>query len=155
MEFIREEQEIALSQLYETAKNLKDGAARYVQMLAVNKDNSIDMVYSFMDSGRLIDYNVHDIPKNGHVSSISDLFFEAFVCENEISELFGLHFDGLLLDFKGKFYSPATEAPMTVISPEELARREKEAKIKAAMEAKKKKAEEETSKKEKQEGGVG
>ena len=41
-----------------------------------------------------------------------------------------------MLDFAGKFYALSEEKPMTVISAEELARREKEAKIAAAKAAK-------------------
>ncbi len=163
MEFSNVEKTLAKCDIYSEAKRLQSEGARYVQILAVNKDDTIDLVYSFMIDGALTDYNVRDVEKSGHLSSISDLYFEAFVCENEISELFGLSFDGLVLDFKGNLYCPGSDAPMTVISPEELARREKEAKIKAALEAKKKKEEKESKKSEdtssdtnvgEQEGGV-
>ncbi len=139
MQFSNTEKNLAIDEIYNCAKDQKNSGARYVQILAVNNDESIDLVYSYMQEDELVDYNVRDVPKGGHLSSITDLYFEAFVCENEISELFGLTFDNLVLDFKGNLYCPGSDAPMTIISPEELARREKEAKIKAALEAKKKK----------------
>lgn len=51
--------------------------------------------------------------------------------------MWNIHFEGIAIDFKGTFYNVAVDAPMTVISPEVLERREKQAKIEAAMAAKK------------------
>lgn len=51
--------------------------------------------------------------------------------------MFNINFDGIAIDFKGNFYVTSVEAPMTIISPEVLERREKQAKIEAAMAAKK------------------
>lgn len=113
---------------------------RYVQILAVNKEDGVDLVYSYMKDGYLDNMVVHDVPRGAHVPSISDVFLEAFVCENEIHDLFGVSIDGIAIDFLGNFYQLSTEKPMTIISPEQLAEREKQRKIaaaKAAKEAKK------------------
>ena len=133
MEFKQTYTTLDLNKIHDNAKTLKDEGARYVQILAVNYDDAIDLVYTFMSKdGELKDFNIDGISKDAKVESISDLYFEAFVCENEIHDLFGLTFENLKLDFAGKFYSLSEEKPMTVISPAELARREKEAKIAAA-----------------------
>lgn len=111
-----------------------------MQILAVNKDDGVDLVYSYMKDGYLDNMVVHDVPRGAHVPSISDVFLEAFVCENEIHDLFGVSIDGIAIDFLGNFYQLSTEKPMTIISPEQLAEREKQRKIaaaKAAKEAKK------------------
>lgn len=121
----------------EAERRLADGW-RYVQILAVNLDAGADVVYSYMKDGELCNLTVENVPRDGHLQSISDLYLEAFVCENEIHDLFGISFDGLKIDFLGNFYRLSSEYPMTIISPEQLARREKEAKAKAAAEAKKK-----------------
>lgn len=109
---------------------------RYVQILAVNKDEGVDLVFSYMRDGLLENLVVSDVARDAHVDSISDVFFESFVCENEIHDLFGVTFDGLVLDFLGNFYRLSTEKPMTIISPEQLAEREKQRKIAAAKAAK-------------------
>ena len=133
MEFKQNYTPLKLEDIHSKATELKEQGARYVQILAVNYDDVIDLVYTFMmPSGELKDFNVDGLPKDAKVESITDLYFEAFVCENEIHDLFGLTFSNLQLDFAGKFYSLAEEKPMTIISPDELARREKEAKIAAA-----------------------
>ncbi len=133
MEFKQNYTPLSLEKIHENAKSLKNEGARYVQILAVNYDETVDLVYTFMTrEGELKDFNVDGLKKDANVQSITDLFFEAFVCENEIHDLFGLSFDNLKLDFAGNFYTLSEDRPMTVISPEELARREKEAKIAAA-----------------------
>lgn len=117
---------------------------RYVQTLAVNKDDGVDLVYAYMDmsTGKLVNLVVSDVAHGATVSSITEAFFEAFVFENEIHDLFGITFDGLALDFNGNFYRLASDKPMTVISPEQLAEREKQRKIAAAKAAKAAKAKE-------------
>ena len=137
MEFKQNYTPLEASKIHEVATQMHEAENRYVQILAINYDDCIDLVYTFMTKdGELKDYNVNGLAKDAAVDSISDLFFEAFVCENEIHDLFGITFNDLKLDFAGKFYAVSEDKPMTVISAEELARREKEAKIAAAKAAK-------------------
>ncbi len=136
MRFTSEFDAIATSDIHATAQARKADGWRYVQILAINKDDGADLVYSFMKDGRLDNLVVSDVPRGAHIPSISDIFLEAFVCENEIHDLFGVNFDGIAIDFKGNFYRVAGEAPMAIISPEKLAEREKQRKIEAAKAAK-------------------
>ena len=140
MEFKQGFSPLAPDAVHAEAQRRRDEGWRYVQMLAVNRDESADVIYSYMREGDLENLVVEAVPRDGALDSISDVFLEAFVCENEIHDLFGIAFPGLAIDFKGNFYRLSTEKPMTIISPEQLARREKEAKAKAAAEAKKAKA---------------
>lgn len=139
MEFKRSHIEISADNILSDAKERKASGWRYVQILAVFKDDKIDLVYSYMKEGLLEDVLVYANKKGDTLQSISCEYLEAFVCENEINDLYGIHFDNLKIDFKGNFYALSEDQPMTVISAVELKRREKEAKIKAALEAKKKK----------------
>ncbi len=56
------------------------------------------------------------------VPSITDLFLEAFVFENEIHDLFGVDIKDIAIDFGG-ISTSWRRRPMTVISPEQLAAR--------------------------------
>lgn len=136
MHFSSDFKPLLLEEVHEEAKKRLDGKWRYVQMLAVNKDDGADVIYSYMKDGELDNLVVSDVPRDAHIQSITDLYLEAFVCENEICDLFGIKFDGLAIDFLGNFYKLSTEKPMTIISPEQLAEREKQAKIAAAKAAK-------------------
>ena len=129
MGFSTEFRTLAVQSLHEDAASRKDEGWRYVQMLAVNNDDSIDLVYSYMKDGLLDNAVIEALPKDAEVPSITDLYLEAFVCENEIHDLFGITFKGLAIDFLGNFYRVSTDVPMTIISPEQLAEREKQRKL--------------------------
>lgn len=129
MGFSTEFRTLATASLHEDAQARKDGGWRYVQMLAVNNEDSVDLIYSYMKDGCLDNAVVESLPKDAVVPSITDLYLEAFVCENEIHDLFGITFDGLAIDFEGNFYRVSTETPMTIISPEKLAEQEKQRKL--------------------------
>ncbi len=129
MGFSTEFRTLAVQSLQEDAASRKDEGWRYVQMLAVNNDDSVDLVYSYMKDGLLDNVVIEALPKYAEVPSITDLYLEAFVCENEIHDLFGITFKGLAIDFLGNFYRVSTDVPMTIISPEKLAEREKQRKL--------------------------
>lgn len=120
---------LAASDVHADAAARKADGWRYVQMLAVNNEDSVDVVYSYMKDGLLDNAVVEALPRDARLASITDVYLEAFVCENEIHDLFGIPFDGLAIDFLGNFYRLSTEVPMTIISPEKLAEQEKQRKL--------------------------
>lgn len=126
--------------IHDDAKKRHDEGWRYVQILAVNKDDGVDLVYSYMLDGELDNVVISDVARDAVIPSISDIFLEAFVCENEIHDLFGVRFEGIAIDFLGNFYRVSEEYPMTIITPEQLAAREKARKVAAAKAAKEAKA---------------
>ena len=109
---------------------------RFVQLLAVVTDGGFDLVYSFMKDGVLENYTIQDVTKDTAVPSITDQFLAAFVFENEVHDLFGINVKGIAIDFGGTFYQLSQKEPMTIISPEQKAAREKAAKVAAAKAAK-------------------
>ncbi|MBQ9955609.1 MAG: NADH-quinone oxidoreductase subunit C [Eggerthellaceae bacterium] len=129
---------IPLSELKACAQARKAEGSRYVQTLAVNTEAGVDIVYSFMLGDRMSNYKLVAVKESDVVPSITDEFLAAFIWENEIHDLFGITFEGISIDFGGKFYNVAVDKPMTVISPAQLAAREKAAKLAAAKAAKEK-----------------
>lgn len=127
---------IERSEIHGIARQRKAEGWRYVQTLAVNTPDGIDVLYTFMLDGVVENLTIPAVGKDDAIKSITDVFLEAFVWENEIHDLFGVTFDGVAIDFAGAFYSLAEKEPMTVISPEKLAAREKAEKIAAAKAAK-------------------
>lgn len=140
---------LALDQLLDTCKEYKEKGYRLDQLLPkLERDDTITMIYTFVMGEEIVNFKIGGIIKNETVvPSVTELFIAAFVFENEAHELYGVNIEGNVLDFKGNFYKfpEGIEAPMTIISPEQLAAREKAAKIaaaKAAREAKAKAAKE-------------
>ena len=107
---------------------------RFVQVLAARTDEGCDLIYSFMKDGVLENTTVKGLTKDDVIPSVSDKFLAAFVFENEAHDLFGLNIKGIAIDFGGRFYDLAIEEPMTIISPEQKAARDK-AKAAAAAKA--------------------
>ena len=128
-------EELPLAGVHDLAAARHADGWRYVQILAVNTEEGIDLVYSYMKDGHLANFNVSGVKQTDVVPSITDLYLEAFVCENEIHDLFDVAISDIAIDFGGMFYQLAEKAPMTVVSPEQLAAREKAKKIAAAKAA--------------------
>ena len=130
---------IKLDELVDLAKQKKEDGYRLVQILCVFNDPGIDVLYSFVKDGNLENYTIKNLdPASDVLPSVTPYFLSAFPYENEANDLFGLKVEGNLIDFAGGFYQVAMDTPMTVISPEQKAAKEKAAKIAAAKAAKEK-----------------
>ena len=135
---------IPLDKLIDTCKERKNEGYRLAQLCPkLERDDSITLIYTFVKESEMINYKVSGIKKGvTEVPSVTELFIAAFVFENEAHDLFGVNVVGNLIDFQGKFYSFAegVEAPMPIVTPAQLAAREKAAKLAAAKAARAAKA---------------
>lgn len=134
--------DLPLEELLTRVQTLKHEGVRFVQMCAETTEQGIDLLYTFYDetTQNALNLCVYGIDESSRVPSIQGLYFAAFSYENETHDLYGVRFANMKLDFGGHFFNLAETAPMTVISPEQRAAREKAAKLKAAQEAKAAKA---------------
>lgn len=134
--------ETPLSDLLMRVQTLKHDGVRFVQMCAEkDSQDNIDLLYTFYDETMENALNlVVPLKPGDKVPSIQEMYFAAFSYENETHDLYGVRFINMKLDFGGHFFNLAAESPMTIISPEQRAAREKAAKVKAAQEAKAAKA---------------
>lgn len=141
---------IPLDKLIDTCKERKNEGYRLAQLCPkLERDDSITLIYTFVKESEMINYKVSGIKKGvTEVPSVTELFIAAFVFENEAHDLFGVNVVGNLIDFQGKFYSFAegVEAPMTIVTPAQLAAREKAAKLAAAKAARVAKAKQKDAK---------
>lgn len=141
---------ISLDKLIDTCKERKNEGYRLAQLCPkLERDDSITLIYTFVKESEMINYKVSGIKKGvTEVPSVTELFIAAFVFENEAHDLFGVNVVGNLIDFQGKFYSFAegVEAPMTIVTPAQLAAREKATKLAAAKAARAAKAKQKDAK---------
>ena len=87
----------------EVAK-LKVQGYRLVTLSCTELDASqVDILYHF-DKGLSLKHLRLTAAKTIPVPSISPVFFAALLIENEIQDLFGLRFEGLVVDFQGALY---------------------------------------------------
>lgn len=130
--------DVPLEELLTRVQTLKHEGMRFVQMCAETTEQGIDLLYTFYDETRehALNLCVYGIDAESRVPSIQGLYFAAFSYENETHDLYGVRFINMKLDFGGHFFNVATSEPMTIITPEIKAEREKLAKKKALAAAK-------------------
>ena len=145
---------VGIDELLPHVQALKGAGARFVQMYAERcvDDGSYRLVYTFINvraaqehiaqdgSYAIENLVVEGIDQFQEIPSISSYYPAVFPFENEAHDLFGLAITDMQIDFKGFFYQVSTAEPMSVITPEVKAAREKAMKVRAAAEAKARKA---------------
>ena len=145
---------VAIDELLAHVQALKGAGARFVQMHAERcvDDGSYRLVYTFINVraaqeqiARDGNYAIENLVVEGidqyqEIPSISSYYPAVFPFENEAHDLFGLAITDMQIDFRGFFYQVSTAEPMSVITPEVKAAREKAMKVRAAAEAKARKA---------------
>lgn len=145
---------VGIDELLSHVQALKGVGARFVQMHAERNvdDGSYRLVYTFINvraaqehiaqdgSYAIENLVVEGIDQYQEIPSISSYYPAVFPFENEVHDLFGLAITDMQIDFKGFFYQVSTAGPMSVITPEVKAAREKAMKVRAAAEAKTRKA---------------
>lgn len=145
---------VAIDELLAHVQALKGAGARFVQMHAERcvDDGSYRLVYTFINvraaqehiaqdgSYAIENLVVEGIDQYQEIPSISSYYPVVFPFENEAHDLFGLAITDMQVDFNGFFYQVSTAEPMSVITPEVKAAREKAMKVRAAAEAKARKA---------------
>ncbi len=137
--------DIPLSELLTRVQTLKHQGFRFIQLCAESTAAGIDLLYTFYDEtcDNALNLCVYGIDHDSEVPSIQGLYFAAFSYENETHDLYGVNFINMQLNFGGNFFNVACDEPMTIITPEMKAEREKLAKQQAAAAAKARKAAEE------------
>lgn len=145
---------VGIDELLPHVQALKGFGARFVQMHAERcvDDGSYRLVYTFINVRAAREHIAQDgnyaienlmvegIDQYQEIPSISSYYPAVFPFENEAHDLFGLAITDMQVDFNGFFYQVSTAKPMSVITPEVKAAREKAMKVRAAAEAKARKA---------------
>lgn len=159
MQMAQHFEDISIDDILSVAEREHEAHSRFVQVLCINGEEGIDLVYSYQktaDQGYAVhNYCVHGVKPETHIPSVTKFYLVAFPFENEAHDLFGVQVDDIAIDFKGGFYKVAMDKPMTVISPVQKAAREKAAKLAAAKAAKAAKAAQEATSKAKAVAGEG
>ncbi|MDR1357887.1 MAG: NADH-quinone oxidoreductase subunit C [Coriobacteriales bacterium] len=104
---------------------------RLANLCGSSVDDKVELLYSFAQGPEL--ENLRMLVDNGQkIPAVSPLYPNAFVFENEASELYGVVFEGGLVDYGGRFYSPSVPTPM---NPASLPAQEYLASARAAADA--------------------
>jgi ech hydrogenase subunit D len=102
--------EIDLSSLFGQVESFKNEGYRLVQMHCTRIEDTFEINYSFekdlvFKTLRIV------LPMDTEVPSVSGIFWGAFIYENEMHDLFGVHVRGINLDFKGNLIRTSVPYP--------------------------------------------
>jgi ech hydrogenase subunit D len=103
--------DISVDELVFRAGKYNQDGWRLVAVSGTAVPEGTELLYSFsrhepFESLRLV------VGADTVVPSISPLYFNSFVFENEIAELFGVTIEGIVIDFSGAFYDLSVPNPM-------------------------------------------
>ena len=94
------------------AAGMKIGGFRFVTMTCAALDEeNVDILYHFDKDLEMKHFRL-TTEKDKAVPSISKVYLAAFLVENEIQDLFGVRFDGLIIDYKRTLYLEGEKAPV-------------------------------------------
>ena len=97
---------VTQQELQDTARRLKAAGTRLITIVGTDTGANIEVTYFFQPiPGKAEAYRII-VPKSGgneEVEGITHIFPAAYIAENEVSEMFGIHVKGV----PGRFFLPA------------------------------------------------
>ena len=101
---------ITSAELLPSAIGYRQRGWRLVQICAVTVENGYELSYSFAMNYDMETLRVC-VATEDEVTSISEVYGAAFLYENEIRELFGVHITHISTDFHDRLYRIHTKTP--------------------------------------------
>jgi ech hydrogenase subunit D len=101
---------IEINELLKKVSELKSSGFRLVQ-IGCTFAGSIEINYSFDRDYRFINLKLYLASLDTEIPSISPIFSNAFLYENEMHDLFGIKVTGVAIDYQGNFYRLAVKYP--------------------------------------------
>ena len=104
---------LSLEVLVGEVAKIKVQGYRFVTLSVAERDaDTFDIFYHF-DKDLTLKHFKLSVSKGVPVPSITPVYFAAFLVENEIQDLFGIRFEGLLVDYERTLYLE----PETKVTP--------------------------------------
>jgi len=98
------------SEIIQSAEQYAKESYRLIQMhCSATKNNEMFVIYTFEKENLQMVNLKMDVNVGDTISSISGVFFGAFLYENEIHDLYGVNYSGMAVDFQGTFYETAVK----------------------------------------------
>lgn len=104
---------ISVGEVVSKAQEAKKAGHRLVQVGCTKIGETFEIIYVYDKDYNLLNYRI-TVRQDEEISSITGVYWGAFVYENEIHDLYGIHVKGINIDFKGTFYKTAVKHPFSV-----------------------------------------
>jgi ech hydrogenase subunit D len=89
---------------------MKSQGFRLAQICCTKLPETLELFYSFDKDFELRNLRVTLPDASTAIPSISSVYWNAFLYENEIHDLFGIQIQGIAVDYQGKFYRTQVKA---------------------------------------------
>lgn len=110
--------DIEANGLKDKARELYDAGYRLVQISCTRLD-CFELQYSFDKEYSFLSLRVRVPLEESRLESISGIYQNAFIYENEINDLFGVKVEGMSVDYKGNFYRTKIKTPFNLPKQDE------------------------------------
>jgi ech hydrogenase subunit D len=104
---------ISVGDVVQKAEQAKKDGHRLVQIGCTKIGDTFEIIYVYDRNYQLLNYRI-TVRQDEEIPSISSVYWGAFVYENEIHDLYGIHVKGINIDFKGTFYKTTVKHPFSV-----------------------------------------
>jgi ech hydrogenase subunit D len=104
---------ISVGEVVSKAEQAKKEGYRLVQVGCTKIGDTFEIIYVYDKDYKLLNYRIA-VRQDEEIPSISGVYWGAFVYENEIHDLYGIHVKGINIDFKGTFYKTKVKHPFSV-----------------------------------------
>ncbi len=115
--------EVTPETLVAKVREMSEQCYRLVQIGATPCNETVEVNYSFDRDGRFTTLRVRVPALGATLPSVSEIYWCAFVYENELHDLFKIEVTGNAIDYKGEFYRisvPFPYAPNPAATPPPL-----------------------------------
>ncbi len=104
---------IEMHELVGAAAELYSGGYRFVHVCCTTLESTYELTYTFDREYRLKILRITVTPDE-EIPSISVIYPNSFLYENEIQDLFGLKIRNIAVDYRGTLYRTAIDAPFSI-----------------------------------------
>lgn len=102
-----------MEELIDTSLKYANSGYRLVQIHCTKTPTEMFLIYTYENQDLHCENVKVNVQVGDSVPSLSKIFHPAFLYENEIHDLYGVKFTGMLVDFKGTFYETAVKQPFS------------------------------------------
>jgi ech hydrogenase subunit D len=111
--------EISIPELESSVKTMKETGYRLVQIGATTIADGFEVNYSFDKEYHFVNFRVKLAQDQAALPSVSAIYWNAFLYENEIQDLFGIRISGMAVDYHGQFYKTTVKVPFGIVKKQE------------------------------------
>jgi len=105
--------EVTINDLKQHIQTCYDERYRLVQIGCTKTSEGYEVNYSFDKNYKFVNYRIKLASNEEEIPSITGIYWNAFLYENELHDLFGLKIKGINVDFQGKLYKLAQPFPFS------------------------------------------